>query len=111
MVFESPRSKPAPVGDGVSSVPPDDPIGLAYPCVLKFLTLTAYGDGKRRVPGSITLFFDAGVLKAAVNDKDVDMSAFVSGSGLAGLLASIEDGLVEDRLDWRENRKKGGRKG
>lgn len=111
VVFESKRARP--VGDGAVPADPaaEDAIGLAYPTVLRFLTLQTYADGERRVPGSITLFWDAGVLKAAVNDKDAEMSAFVSGAGLAGLLASIEDGLVEDRLDWRGAKRRPGRRG
>lgn len=101
MVFEARRvvsaeeSVAAPQGVGLDS------LSLSFPLVVQFLTLAAYGDGSRRVPGSITLFSDNGVLKACLNDKDGPLNAFVTGAGLGGLLESMERGLEQDRLDWR----------
>lgn len=111
MVFDTRRaSSPVPDADRPPLVA-FDAIGQDHPLVIKFLTLAVYGDGERREPGSLTIFFDAGCLKACLNDKDASLAAFVSGEGLAGVLASAEEGLRTDRLDWRPSRRKGGRKG
>jgi len=101
MVFDSRRPGPSPDGGADAGAPLPDVLGAQYPTLVQFLTLSRYGDGAARVPGSITLFFDTGTLKACLNDKDASLTAFVSGVGLAGLLGSIEDGLLGDRLDWR----------
>jgi len=106
MVFDTRRaSSPAPDDDRPPIVSADH-LSLAYPLVWKFLTLTVYGDGSRREPGSVSIFFDAGVVKACANDKDASLAAFVSGDGLAGVLESLEVGLREDRLDWRPSKKR-----
>jgi len=111
MVFQSRRAGPPTGGGGVVAAPEEDPLSRRFPLVFQFLTRTSYDDGQSRETGSITLFFDAGVVKACLNDKDASLAAFVSGEGLEGLLVSMEEGLAGDRLDWRPARKKGGRRG
>ncbi len=105
MVFDVRRASVPGACDELGPDVTADSLAASYPLVVKFLTLTVYGNGERRVPGSITMFVDGGLLKACLNDKDADLSAFVSGGGLAGLLDAMERGLGEDRLDWRAPRK------
>jgi len=101
MVFDTRRVAAAGGADDRLPDVREDDLSTRYPLVVQFLTLEVYGDGTKRVPGSITLFSDVAMLKACLNDKDVSMAAFVSGGGLAGLLDAMERGLGEDRLDWR----------
>jgi len=110
MVFDARRSGPPPGGPGGVASDEPDPLSDRFPTVVAFLTLTLYGDGARRLPGSITLFADGSVLKACLNDKDAGLSAFVSGAGLEGLLTSMEEGLKADRLDWRSSDRKRGKR-
>jgi hypothetical protein len=76
-------------------------LALTYPGMFEFLTATQYGIGEVRKPGTITLFLDAGGLKACVNDRDQGMTAFATGESLAALLDAVERGLQGDTLDWR----------
>lgn len=78
-----------------------DALLVRYPALAAFLTATSYPDGGRRLPGSLTVFADAGCIKAALNDKDASLTAFVSASGLYALLEALERGLQSDGLDWR----------
>jgi len=104
MVFDVRRVVSPGVSDGQVPMEALDGLSLTYPLVVQFLTLTSYGNGDRRLPGSITVFSDGGLLKACLNDKDADLAAFVSGGGLAGLLDAVERGLGSDCLDWRAAR-------
>lgn len=110
VVFESKRSAPAPVVDACNGTPLADAMSARFPTLWQFLTLSAYADGARRLPGSVTVFFDQGHVKAALNDKDAGLSAFVSASSLLGLFMAIEEGLAGDKLDWRQPQAKGRRR-
>jgi hypothetical protein len=64
------------------------------------------------MPGSLTLFTDAGAWKLCLSDKDQSRIAFVTSGSPQDLLAAAERGLVADSLDWRASRANpgGGRK-
>lgn len=75
----------------------------------EFLCESSWEDGKKRQTGSLTVFFDEGVLKACVSDKDAGLVAFVSGASWNGLMQAIEKGLRQGSLEWRRARQ--GRRG
>lgn len=50
------------------------------------------------------IFFAEGLVKGCLNDRDVGMSAWVSGPGMGAVLEALERGLQEDRLEWRKNK-------
>lgn len=70
----------------------------------EFLTLSKWDDGQARATGSISIFFEEGVLKAAVNDKDSKAVSFISAESWASLWDAIERGLREDSLSWRRSK-------
>jgi hypothetical protein len=78
-----------------------------YPTLCEFLGATVWPDGAGRETGSVSLFVEGGAWKAAVNDRDASMSAYVTKTTLEGILDAIEGGLLKDSLDWR-SWKKGG---
>lgn len=78
-----------------------------FPALWEFLALDRWEDGSRRVPGTLTLFIDQARFKACLSDRDTDTTAFLSASSLQGILDKIEQGLVEDDLDWRSKPKHG----
>jgi len=80
-----------------------DPCSLAarYPNLWEHLTALAYPDQTARVPSSVSVFLDAGCLKACLKDKDNGLVAFVTADSLTGLLEALEAGLAEESLDWR----------
>lgn len=77
----------------------------AYPGVLEFLGATRYPDGGERVPGSLSFFIDEGQLKACLNDKDQECSAYVTGDAFKAILDTLEKKLQADSLDWRSWKK------
>jgi hypothetical protein len=111
MALKKPVMQATPVGPAKG---PEGGSLADYPTVWAFLSaLTWPEDGSPRVPGSITLFTEDGVWKAAVNDK-TGYVAFVSGRSPEGLLEAIEEGMEAGSLDWRKSKPRlgqGGRKG
>jgi hypothetical protein len=77
------------------------PLLAKFPTVGEFLSMSQWPDGSPRETGTITLLFDSGQVKAAVNDRDANVSAFVSAESLTGLFKALEEGLTEGRLIWR----------
>jgi hypothetical protein len=49
----------------------------------------------------MTLMVDGGMWKAALNDRDGEVVAFVSGVTLTDLMDAINRGLDEGSLAWR----------
>lgn len=80
----------------------DCELSVLFPTVLEFLSLSAWEDGTARLPGTITLLTDGTMIKAALNDRDAELSCFVSGRTLTELLTTVEAGLSAGSLDWRE---------
>lgn len=77
------------------------PLLAKFPTLGEFLSMSHWPGGEPRETGTITLLFDAGQVKAALNDRDANVSAFVSAETLTGVLKAIEEGLTEGKLDWR----------
>lgn len=74
-----------------------------YPCVWEFLVTPTYDDGSRRQLPTLMFFLHDGRLTAALNDRDNNRTAFVSGCEPNGLLDALEAGLDADSLVWRPN--------
>lgn len=93
----------APVGMGASvGIPWEDPqFKEDYPSLYSFLFDTRYADGTSRVQGSISLFVQGYSLKAAINDKDRLCVAFVNAGTFLEMLTLIDDGIREDKLEWK----------
>lgn len=82
------------------------PIGDAaflkkFPTLAEFLTRVQWEPGVPREKGTFFIFYEHGVFKACINDKDTGMMAFVSSVTFTGLLDAIEAGLAKDNHDWR----------
>jgi hypothetical protein len=80
------------------------------PLLSEFIASPRYGDGTRRELPTLNLFLHDGRLTAALNDRDNQRTAFVSGVSLADVLGALETGLAEDSLGWRPNKPSGGKK-
>lgn len=88
--------------------PPDPPwndndFKSDLPNLYVFLHDDTWDDGKVRITGSISIFKQKGALKAAVNDKDRGLVAFVTAPTFAELLTLIDMGICADNLDWKAN--------
>lgn len=72
-----------------------------YPHVAAFLSQTSWDDGTTRLTGTIGLFVQDGMLKAFLQDKDTQQTAFVTAPIFQALWDTIELGLGDGKLDWR----------
>lgn len=85
----------------------DPPFAKAYPALAEFLSLEEWEAGVERERGTITLFWEDGLFKASINNRDSQEVAFVTKGTHKTLLEAIEKGLATDSLDWRQSGFKG----
>lgn len=78
-----------------------------YPALAEFLSLEAWDEQTARERGTLTLFWEEGCFKLAVNDRDSEQTTFLSKGTFLGVLESLEKGFKEDSLDWRAQKGKG----
>lgn len=95
--------KPAVVADGRDK-------GV-WPELLAHLCDTTYLDGSKRQTCTLFVFVDDGVFKAALNDRDEDLTLWANGTSLTDLLNELEGLLGCDVPPWKAKSQKGGRKG
>lgn len=72
-----------------------------FPNIHAFLYDITYADKTPRATGTINLFTQFGALKAAVNDKDRQLVAFVTAPTWEELIVTIDMGIGDDSLDWK----------
>lgn len=102
------RSDPA-TGVGCAlKLHPDDEVALRFGPLWEFLAVLTWPDGSAREPGSLTIFFQDGLLKACISDKDAGLVGFVSARRLDELLEGVCQGVGDDSIDWRRPREAGG---
>ena len=80
------------------------------PFLFEFLAGTVWEDGSRRETGTVLLFAEAGLFKACLRDRACRRVGFLSGDTFEGLLATIENSLQEDSVDWRPEKPPPGRR-
>lgn len=86
--------------DGVLPVL-DEAFVRDYPTLAEFLTRVLWEPGVPREKGSVFVFYEDGVFKACLNDKDSLQVAFTSSTTFTGLWKALEKGLKANSLDWR----------
>lgn len=72
-----------------------------HPAIVEYLTETKWSDGRARSTATVLLFFDSGMWKVCLNDRDGERCTFVSGAGPMTALDSLEGQLQEGRVEWR----------
>lgn len=76
-----------------------------YPALCEWMTSCVWPeDGSRRVLPVITLWLEETSWKACLKCKATSRICFVTGASPETLLAAVEAGLAEDRLDWRRDK-------
>jgi len=88
-------------GSADSNLMPDSKLRKSYPQVSDYLTMTKWDDGTARTPSTVTLFVEGGVLKAALNDREMKRSLYVTSMSLEGAIGLLEEALATDTADWR----------
>jgi len=87
---------------GASAGAGDLSFAADYPLLHSYLSDETYDDGSARERSTVSVFFEDGVVKAALNDKDMKRSAYVSANAVDDLWMTLEAGLSGDKLDWRQ---------
>lgn len=98
------RVASSPNGQGQGPPAAADALGSQFPALVEYLTLAAWPDGSVRETATLLILGEDGMWKACINDRANERSGWLSGSTLAGLLASLEANLAEDRMEWRKHR-------
>jgi hypothetical protein len=74
---------------------------------VEFLSATVWPDGSVRVPGTLTMFCEAGQWKGCLNDRDQHLVCFCTAQSPLQLLLALEGGMETDVLEWRAQRGNG----
>lgn len=99
------RTARGPGAEPLGGLNPDSPSCKRFPGLSEFLGATIYPDGTDRIPGTIALFVAEGKWKAALNDRDQEMSLYVSGDSPQSVLEALEKQLTKEEADWRSWKK------
>jgi hypothetical protein len=106
-----PKSRKAAVGTSTSAVPtPCTEFVERWPELYLWLTQEAYEDGSDRKTSSLSLFFDGGLLKVMLNDRDTGRVAFTTAEGLLDACDSLERQLAEGTVVFRRSAFAGAKK-
>jgi len=101
-----PRRRKGDGGEG-SQIPQGPPVGWAWPSLWAFLTASIWEDQTVRVTGTVTLFTEAGRLKACFNDRDSGEVGFVAIDPREPVLDQLEGALLDESIDWRRPQTRG----
>lgn len=101
--FKRPDSGTSPVGKGgIASI--DTELAANCPALACYLGSDTWEDGEVRQRSSLVMFFEDGVYKVCLSDKDTNMSLWASSRSFLGLSEALEARLTEERVDWRKQR-------
>jgi len=75
-----------------------------YPTLWEFLVSSEYDDGGKRALPTLMFFLHDGRLTAALNDRDMIQTLFVSGGSPEELLGALESKLATGEGEWRPNK-------
>lgn len=78
-----------------------------WPALFDYMCSNAWDAKTARKTTTLWLFTEFGLVKACVNDRDTNETAFMTHTTLFGLFQSIEDGLADDTLSWRYKEENG----
>lgn len=104
---ETSPGKASPSGEDFT----DPAFAAKFPALAEFLTVGVWPDGQARELGTLLLFVGEGRWKCMLRDKDAARVAFLGGTTVEALFASIEKGLRASSLDWRADKAPAGRRG
>lgn len=82
--------------------------GLAerYPAVWEYLSVSQYEDGTARRTSTLMLFVDASGVKVCLNDRDADLTCWITASSPGEALEALETALQAGRAEWQKPVKK-----
>jgi len=98
------RRRAAPVRAAGSGVKRDPRVEKDFPAIWDLMTTTKLKDGTSVATMTVLLFVQDGLWKACLNDRQGEVSSFVSADTALALLQAIEEGLAGDSLEWRSSK-------
>lgn len=72
-----------------------------FPELKSYLETPVHTDGSPRQTSTLTLFVEQGTCKLCLNDRDLEVTAWVSGRGLVDVLERLEGNLADGSVEWR----------
>lgn len=94
-----------PGAEPLGGLNPESPSVKRFPGLSEFLGATVYGDGTDRLQGTISIFVADGKWKGSLNDRDQELSLYVTANDLVKLLDVLEAAVVKEEGDWRSWKK------
>lgn len=89
----------------------DEKFGKQFPAITEFLTVSVLGDGQTRTPSSITMFFEEGLFKLCLSERDRNLTLWATGPTLQDAFKTLEGRLSSPRPEWRRGRQQKGKGG
>lgn len=106
--FSRPKAASSPVGDrGNGGV--DKDLEGSCPTLANYLGSDTWPDGEVRQRSSMVIFYEDGVYKMCLSERDTNMTLWAASKDLLGLFGAMEARLTEPVVDWRKQRQKGKR--
>lgn len=84
--------------------PIDSEFEARFPNLYAYMTQDTWDEGGARATTTLLFFFERGELKCCVSDRELQRSAFFTGSSIPDLMEKAENALEEDTADWRQKR-------
>lgn len=84
--------------------PVDATFAKVYPDLFEFLTADAYPDGQTRVRATLLVLCDGDLFKACINDRDNEMSHWVTGTSFGACMKAAEAAVNCPTTPWRANK-------
>lgn len=92
------------LGPDAGGIPVDDAFRKTHPDLFDFLCCSSWPDGKPRERGTLLVFINGARWQAMLNDKDAELTCFVTADTLKDALLAAEKALGEGKGDWRPYR-------
>lgn len=87
-----------------------DAWGDQFPVLFDYLTATTWEGGEPRETANLTLFWQDGMFKVCIHDKDLNRVLFVAGASVLEALSRADRDIESGRADWRPSKDRPGRK-
>lgn len=88
-------------GMGPDAPPRDPDFANQHPALCEFMTLTRVDAKTVRKTATLNVFFEQGVFKAFLNDRETRKSLCVVSDTFLGLLVALEASITSDDPGWR----------
>lgn len=84
-----------------------DQWAIDHPALWEYLTIDQHEDGSERTTSMLNVFCESGLVKVALQDREVGRSLWASAQGLPGALMALEMMLQSGQGEWRQSRQAG----